>query len=116
MQDPIYTAFSELIQNSSARYDGTLFQCQELSGLTAEGTPSSFIQTRGVASMVPKYPDIIVKLTDEDGNAFSVLGRCRKAAEDAGVSDEEINAFMKEATSGDYENLLQTVMRWFETV
>ncbi|MGI9128058.1 MAG: hypothetical protein ACR2IG_07595 [Roseomonas sp.] len=66
--------------------------------------------------MAPKYPDIIVKLTDEDGNAFAVLGRSRKAAEDAGLSNEEIHVFMKEATASDYKNLLQTVMRWFEVV
>jgi hypothetical protein len=66
--------------------------------------------------MAPKYPDIIVKLTDEDGNAFAVLGRSRKAAEDAGLSNEEIDVFMKEATAGDYKNLLQTVIRWFEVV
>lgn len=66
--------------------------------------------------MAPKYPEIIVKLTDEDGNAFAVLGRSRKAAEDAGLSNEEIDVFMKEATAGDYKNLLQTVMRWFEVV
>jgi hypothetical protein len=66
--------------------------------------------------MAPKYPDIIVKLTDEDGNAFAVLGRSRKAAEDAGLSNEEIDVFMKEATAGDYKSLLQTVIRWFEVV
>ena len=66
--------------------------------------------------MAPKYPHIIVRLTDEDGNAFAILGRSLKAAEEAGLSNEEIHAFMKEATTGDYKNLLQTVMRWFEVV
>ena len=66
--------------------------------------------------MAPRYPHIIVRLTDEDGNAFAILGRSRKAAEEAGLSNEEIHVFMKEATASDYKNLLQTVMRWFEVV
>lgn len=64
--------------------------------------------------MIPKYPDITVTLTGRDGNAFAVLGRCREAARDAGLSDEQIAAFMNEAMAGDYDHLLQTAMRWFE--
>ena len=64
--------------------------------------------------MTPIYPDITVTITGQDGNAFAVLGRCREAARDAGLSDEEIAAFMDEAMAGDYDHLLQTAMRWFE--
>ena len=64
--------------------------------------------------MTPKYPDITVTITGQDGNAFAVLGRCREAARDAGLSDEEIAAFMDEAMAGDYDHLLQTAMSWFE--
>ena len=64
--------------------------------------------------MTPRYPDITVTLTGQDGNAFAILGRCRAAARDAGLSDEEITAFMYEAMAGDYDHLLQTAMRWFE--
>ena len=64
--------------------------------------------------MIPKYSDIIVTLTGHDGNAFAVLGRCREAAAEAGLSDDEIAAFMNEATAGDYDHLLQTAMRWFD--
>ena len=64
--------------------------------------------------MTPKYPDITVTLTGEDGNVFAVLGRCREAARDAGLSDDEVANFMAEAMAGDYDHLLQTAMRWFE--
>ena len=64
--------------------------------------------------MTPKHPDIIVALTGHDGNAFAILGRCRAAARDAKLSDEEIAAFMDEAMAGDYDHLLQTAMRLFE--
>ena len=66
--------------------------------------------------MTPKYPDINVTLTGQDGNAFAVLGRCRDAARDAGLSDEEIATFMNEAMAGDYDHLLQTAMRWFNCI
>lgn len=64
--------------------------------------------------MPPKHPDITVTLTGQDGNAFAVLGRCREAAREAGLSEDEIGTFMAEAMAGDYDGLLQTVMRWFE--
>ncbi len=57
--------------------------------------------------MTPKYPDITVTLAGEDGNAFTVLGHCREAARDAGLSDEEIAAFVDDAMAGDYDHLLQ---------
>lgn len=61
----------------------------------------------------PKYPDIRVKLVGEDGNAFSILGRCTKAMRKAGLAEDERKTFMAEATSGDYDNLLGTTMKWF---
>ena len=64
--------------------------------------------------MTPKYPEITVELIGHDGNAFTVLGRCRKAAREAGLSEDEIATFMTEATAGDYDHLLQTAMRWFD--
>ena len=65
--------------------------------------------------MTPKYPNITVEMVGRDGNAFAILGRCRKAAREAGLRDSEINAFVTEATVGDYDHLLQTAMRWFNT-
>lgn len=62
--------------------------------------------------MEPKYPQVKVKLVGEDGNAFSILGRVRRAMKDAGVPKSEIDAFTGEATSGDYHHLLSTVMQW----
>jgi hypothetical protein len=63
--------------------------------------------------MNTKYPEITVILTDEDGNAFAILGRCRRAMRRAGLS-HEIETFTQEATSGDYYHLLRTVMSWFD--
>jgi hypothetical protein len=66
--------------------------------------------------MQPKYPEIIVRLTENDGNAFVILGLCQRAARKAGLSKEEIAQFKEEATGGDYSHLLQTAMRWFECI
>ena len=60
-----------------------------------------------------KYPEITVKLVGEDGNAFAILGKCRMAMKRAGCSQEEIDLFYKEATSGDYDHLLQICVKWF---
>ena len=65
-------------------------------------------------SKAVKYPEIQVQLSGEDGNAFTILGRCRKAAKRGGVSAEEIENFTNEATAGDYDHLLQTCMKWFD--
>ena len=58
----------------------------------------------------PKFPDIEVQLSGEDGNAFAILGRVRRAMRCAGLPNTEIDAFSHEATSGDYDHLLRTAM------
>ena len=64
--------------------------------------------------MGPKYPDVKVTLIGKDGNAFSILGRVTKAMRQAGISQDERAAFQKEATSGNYDHLLQTITKWVE--
>jgi hypothetical protein len=59
-----------------------------------------------------RHPHVRVKLVGEDGNAFAILGRVTRAMRKAGVSKEERDLFMQEATAGDYNQLLGTVMRW----
>jgi hypothetical protein len=61
--------------------------------------------------MTPTYPDITVRLTGMDGNAYSILGRVLRALRQAGVPKEARDAFQQEATSGSYDHLLQTVMQ-----
>lgn len=59
-----------------------------------------------------KYPNIIVGLLDKDGNAFAILGAVKKALKAADVPQSEIDLFLEEASAGDYDHLLQTVMKW----
>lgn len=56
---------------------------------------------------------IRVKLVGKDGNAFAILGRVKEALRRGGRSDL-IEAFVKEATSGDYNHLLCTVMEYVD--
>ena len=58
-----------------------------------------------------KQTGIRVRLTGRDGNAFAILGRVRQALRRGGQSAEFIDAFMKEATSGDYSHLLCTCLK-----
>lgn len=60
----------------------------------------------------PKYPDIHVKLSGEDGNAFVILGRVDSALRKGGVDADTRKQFMDEAMAGDYDQLLQTCMKW----
>lgn len=55
----------------------------------------------------------VLAVIGEDGNAFNILGEARRALRLAGRGDEWA-AFEADATSGDYDHLLATLMRWFK--
>jgi hypothetical protein len=59
-----------------------------------------------------KHPEVEVQLVGGDGNAFAILGRVRREMRRAGVPKSEIDEFVNEATSGDYDHLLRTCMEW----
>jgi len=61
-----------------------------------------------------KYPHITVKLTGENGNAFNLISKVTYALRRNGLKQVEIDEFVTEATSGDYDNVLQTCMRWVD--
>ena len=62
--------------------------------------------------MQVRHPHVRVKLVGEDGNAFAILGRVSGAMKREQVSEAEQKAFMSEAQSSDYNNLLRTVYQW----
>lgn len=55
-----------------------------------------------------------VHLIGADSNAFTLLGLCQRAARKAGWTPEEIAAFRDEATAGDHDHLLATIMEHFQ--
>jgi hypothetical protein len=55
-----------------------------------------------------------VKLLGKDGNAFAIMGNCHEAWKKAKLSEDEWVKIRTEMTSGDYDNLLSTAMKYFE--
>lgn len=60
-----------------------------------------------------KYP-VKVTLVGQDGNAFAIMGKVSRALKQAGASKEEVDQYMEESMSGDYDNLLRTAMKWVD--
>lgn len=61
-----------------------------------------------------KYPEIKIQLSGLDENAFSILARCKRAMIKNNIDEDTIKNFWDEATSEDYDHLLQTCMKWFD--
>jgi hypothetical protein len=60
-----------------------------------------------------KHPDVEVKLTGEDGNVFSIMGRTINAMRRAGVSKEDRDAYGSEIIAArSYDEALRITMRW----
>lgn len=59
---------------------------------------------------LPKKIDetLTVNLSGPDGNAFCILANVIRIMQEHGCSEEEIEAYKKEATSSDYDHLLET--------
>jgi len=53
-----------------------------------------------------------VKLIGDDGNAFAIIGKVKNTMRRSGVSKEIIDEYVKEAMSGDYDNLLTVTMKY----
>ena len=53
-------------------------------------------------------------ILDDDGNAYIILAKAKKSAVKAKWSKPQIDKFINEAMSGDYNNLLQTCMKYFD--
>lgn len=60
-----------------------------------------------------KYPEITIRIIGVNGNAFNILGICTAEMRKYHLPKSEIDAFFKEATSGNYDDLLCVVMKWF---
>jgi hypothetical protein len=60
----------------------------------------------------PRFPDVEVELSGTDGNAFAIIGTVLRALRRSGALSADLAEFQSEATSGDYDHVLQTAMRW----
>jgi hypothetical protein len=61
-----------------------------------------------------KFPEVRVKLTGVDGNAFAILYAVSSAMENAGLDEDVVEEYMNEAMNGDYDHLLATTMNTVE--
>ena len=52
-----------------------------------------------------------LEILGEDGNVFSIFGKARKVAKENNMDWDEIQT---EATQGDYDHVLRTMMKYFE--
>jgi hypothetical protein len=49
---------------------------------------------------------------NQDGNAYAIMGAVARGLRKTGHTKEEIETYHEDSTSGDYDHLLQTAMRW----
>ena len=55
-----------------------------------------------------------VKLVGENGNAYGIMGRVKRALRSAGADQEYITKYLQESMTGDYDHLLQTALKYVE--
>lgn len=60
---------------------------------------------------MPKY-NVTVQLSGNDGNAFAVMGAVKSALKKSGASKKEIEQYLVDSMSGDYDNLLRVATDW----
>lgn len=59
---------------------------------------------------------IEIDLSTIDGNAYAIMGAVQRKLKQAGASKEELDQYLAESMSGDYENLVETVGKWLVVV
>lgn len=59
-----------------------------------------------------KYGNVSVQLSGQDGNAFAVMAKVSGALRKGGAPESEVEQYLAESMSGDYDNLLKTAMKW----
>jgi hypothetical protein len=65
--------------------------------------------------MDQRFPHVKVRLFAKD-NPLAIFGRTIKAMRDAGVGQDEIDIYIKQATSGgNFKNLLAVTAQWVST-
>lgn len=55
-----------------------------------------------------------VKIIGNDGNAFTIMAACKRAARKAGWSSERIDEVIKRMMMGNYDNLLMVACAEFD--
>jgi len=56
--------------------------------------------------------DVNVQLTGNDGNAYSIFAAVSRGIRKAGGTEADVEEYMDEAMSDDYDNVLVTSMKY----
>ena len=66
-------------------------------------------------STTPRFPNVHVQLSGQDGNVFAIIGRVRRALLKAGATQEQVDSFWAEVSNAhSYDEVLAVVMRWVD--
>lgn len=60
--------------------------------------------------MTPDHPEVVVKLSGEDGNVYNIIGRVRNALRKAGYKNEALAFNAAALVSRSYDDVLQLAM------
>lgn len=88
--------------------------------LDVHRTPNPFgkgelnaMETLALAAYEPPcFKHVVVNLRGMNGNAMVIVGNVKLALKRAGASQLDLALFVGEALSGNYENVLATVVKW----
>jgi hypothetical protein len=76
------------------------------------GSPLAYDNRTESKKVNPKYNNITVQLTGQDGNAFAIMAKVSGALRKESVPESEVEQYLSESMSGDYDALLRTAMSW----
>jgi hypothetical protein len=62
----------------------------------------------------PIFEGVKFDLANTDANVFNLIGIASGKARKAKIPPEKIKEFQTEAMSGDYDHVIQTIMRYFD--
>jgi hypothetical protein len=64
-------------------------------------------------SNAPRFAQVQVQLSGQDGNVFAIMGRVIRALRKDGATQSDIDEFVSEVTrAGTYDEALLIVMQW----
>lgn len=63
-----------------------------------------------------RYPGagLVLDIGGEDGNAYMIMGKTAAVLRHLNASEDAIEDYFTEATSGDYDHLLEVTAQWIE--
>ena len=70
--------------------------------------------SQSIGASKPKFPNVRVQMTGEDGNIFSIISRVLRALRKSGEAEapDLVNFQLEIGKAEDYDAALRVVMRW----